>query len=184
VLGEPALRARQAGVQSMIEVSGPMPVDQIQPHVQLAKRMTHNAPLYLLGPLVTDVAAGYDHITGAIGGALAASAGADFLCYVTPAEHLHLPQKEDVYQGVIASRIAGHAADIVKRVPGAKQWDDTFSEFRKNLNWEKQQQHALDPLRFKTEREKLPPRESDVCTMCGQFCAMREEEARATHETN
>src|SRR3989339_1566035 len=112
LLGELALRARRANVQVMIEGPGHMPLDEIQPHVVLAKRLGHNAPLYLLGPLVTDVAAGYDHITGAIGGAIAASAGADFLCYVTPAEHLSLPSVDDVYQGVIASRIAGHAADI------------------------------------------------------------------------
>ncbi|MFH1367912.1 MAG: phosphomethylpyrimidine synthase ThiC [Elusimicrobiota bacterium] len=174
VLGELVLRARKAGVQAMVEGPGHMPLDQIQPHLNLAKRLIHGAPFYLLGPLVTDVAAGYDHITSAIGGAIAASAGADFLCYVTPAEHLRLPDKDDVYLGVISSRIAGHAADVVKNVPGAKEWDKEFSKCRKALDWASQQKLALDPEKFKAERDKLPPKEPDVCTMCGKFCAMKD----------
>jgi phosphomethylpyrimidine synthase len=174
VLGELVLRARDAGVQTMVEGPGHMPLDQIQGHVQLAKRLIHDAPLYLLGPLVTDIAAGYDHITGAIGGAIAASYGADFLCYVTPAEHLRLPNEDDVYQGVIASRIAGHAADIVKGLPGAAERDRQMSHWRKSLNWEKQAEHALDKEKFVAERKKLMPKEAAVCTMCGQFCAMRD----------
>jgi phosphomethylpyrimidine synthase len=174
VLGELVLRARKAGVQVMVEGPGHMPLDQIQPHLNLAKRLIHDAPFYLLGPLVTDVAAGYDHITSAIGGAIAASAGADFLCYVTPAEHLRLPDKDDVYTGVIASRIAGHAADIVKGVSGAREWDLEFSKSRKALDWQSQQKNALDPVKFKAERDKLPPQDSKVCTMCGKFCAMKD----------
>ena len=174
VLGELVLRARKAGVQTMVEGPGHMPLDQIQPHLNLAKRLIHDAPYYLLGPLVTDVAAGYDHITSAIGGAIAASYGADFICYVTPAEHLRLPDKDDVYQGVMAARIAGHAGDIVKNVPGAREWDREFSKCRKALDWEKQQKMAMDPEKFRIERAKLPPQESDVCTMCGKYCAMRD----------
>lgn len=175
VLGELVLRCRKAGVQAIVEGPGHMPLDQIAGHVQLAKRLTHDAPLYLLGPLVTDIAAGYDHISGAIGGAIAASAGVDFLCYVTPAEHLRLPDNDDVYQGVIASRIAGHAADLVKDVPGARQRDAELSKFRKERNWPGQQKLALDPVKFGKERAKLPPQQEDVCTMCGQFCAMKDE---------
>lgn len=175
VLGELVLRARKAGVQTIIEGPGHMPLDQIAGHVQLAKRLGHGAPLYLLGPLVTDVAAGYDHITSAIGGAIAASAGVDFLCYVTPAEHLRLPDAKDVYEGVIASRIAGHAADLVKGVAGAREWDNELSKYRKERNWTAQEKLALDPEKFRCERKKLPPREEDVCTMCGQFCAMKDD---------
>lgn len=175
VLGDLVLRARKAGVQVIIEGPGHMPLDQIQGHVQIAKRLGHDAPLYLLGPLVTDVAAGYDHITSAIGGAIAASAGVDFLCYVTPAEHLRLPDEKDVYEGIMASRIAAHAADIVKGVAGAKEWDNEMSKWRKERNWKKQQELSLDPEKFKAERSKLLPKEEDVCTMCGQFCAMKED---------
>lgn len=174
-LGELVLRARKAGVQTIIEGPGHMPLDEIQGHVQLAKKLGHGAPLYLLGPLVTDIAAGYDHITSAIGGAIAASAGVDFLCYVTAAEHLRLPDAKDVYEGVIASRIAAHAADIVKNVPGARERDREMSKWRKERNWDKQGELALDPDKFSAERNKLPPRDEDVCTMCGEFCAMREE---------
>jgi phosphomethylpyrimidine synthase len=176
LLGELVERARAANVQAIIEGPGHMTLDLIQGHVQLAKRLGHGAPLYLLGPLVTDVAAGYDHITSAIGGAIAASAGVDFLCYVTPAEHLRLPDADDVYQGVIASRIAGHAADLVKNVPGARAWDDEFSKYRKALDWQKQQEMALDPVKFKAERARLTPQIANVCTMCGEFCAMRDDE--------
>jgi phosphomethylpyrimidine synthase len=175
VLGELVLRARKAGVQTIIEGPGHMPLDEIQGHVQLAKKLGHGAPLYLLGPLVTDIAAGYDHITSAIGGAIAASAGVDFLCYVTAAEHLRLPDARDVYEGIIASRIAAHAADIVKNVPGAKERDIEMSKWRKERNWLKQEELALDPVKFAAERKKLPPKDEDVCTMCGQFCAMKED---------
>jgi phosphomethylpyrimidine synthase len=174
VLGELVLRARAAGVQTMVEGPGHVPLNQVQANVVLAKRLVHDAPLYLLGPLVTDVAAGYDHITGAIGGAIAAAAGADFLCYVTPAEHLRLPGPDDVYTGVIASRIAGHAADIVKNVPGARAWDDAMSRNRKALDWEHQEKCALDPRRFAAERKKMVSRVAGVCTMCGEFCAMKD----------
>ena len=175
VLGELVLRARKAGVQVIIEGPGHMPLDEIAGHVQLAKKLGHGAPLYLLGPLVTDIAAGYDHITSAIGGAIAASAGVDFLCYVTPAEHLRLPDAKDVYDGIIASRIAAHAADIVKNVTGARERDFAMSKWRKERNWKKQEELSLDPVRFAEERKKLPPREEDVCTMCGKFCAMKDE---------
>jgi len=175
VLGDLVLRARKAGVQVMIEGPGHMPLDEIAGHVQLAKKLGHGAPLYLLGPLVTDIAAGYDHITSAIGGAIAAAAGVDFLCYVTPAEHLRLPDAKDVYEGVIASRIAAHAADIVKNVPGARERDMEMSKWRKERNWDKQQEFSLDPEKFAAERKKMPPAEEDVCAMCGKFCAMKDE---------
>ncbi|MDR1417918.1 MAG: phosphomethylpyrimidine synthase ThiC [Endomicrobium sp.] len=174
VLGELVLRARQAGVQSMIEGPGHIPLNQVEANVTLAKRMGHNAPLYFLGPLVTDIAPGYDHITSAIGGALAASYGVDFICYVTPAEHLRLPNIEDVHEGVISARIAGHAADIVKGVKGAKERDDEMSKWRKARNWEKQKEFCLDPEKFTKEREKLLPIREDVCTMCGEFCSMKD----------
>jgi phosphomethylpyrimidine synthase len=174
VLGELVLRSRKADVQVMVEGPGHMPLDQIQPHVIIAKRLIHNAPYYVLGPLVTDVAAGYDHITSAIGGAIAASAGADFLCYVTPAEHIRLPGIEDVKNGVVASRIAAHAADIAKKVPGAREWDDAFSRNRKALDWNKQQEMALDSEHFASERKLMKPQDEHVCTMCGKYCAMKD----------
>ncbi|MCL2484883.1 MAG: phosphomethylpyrimidine synthase ThiC [Endomicrobia bacterium] len=175
VLGELVLRARKAGVQTMIEGPGHVPLNQIEANVRLAKRLGHDAPLYFLGPLVTDIAPGYDHITSAIGGALAASYGVDFICYVTPAEHIRLPDVADVREGVIASRIAGHAADIVKGVKGAKEQDDEMSKWRKARNWEKQKEFCIDPEKLASERAKLPPQHEDVCTMCGEFCAMRDE---------
>ena len=175
VLGELVIRARQARVQSMIEGPGHIPLNQIEANVTLAKRMGHNAPLYFLGPLVTDIAPGYDHITSAIGGALAASYGVDFICYVTPAEHLRLPDVCDVHEGVISAKIAGHAADIVKGVKGAKERDEEMSKWRKARNWDKQKEFCLDPEKFAKERAKLLPRQEDVCTMCGEFCSMRDE---------
>jgi phosphomethylpyrimidine synthase len=175
VLGELVLRARKAGVQTMIEGPGHVPLNQVEANVALAKRLGHGAPLYFLGPLVTDIAPGYDHITAAIGGALAASYGVDFICYVTAAEHLRLPDLRDVHEGVIAARIAGHAADIVKGVKGAKEHDDEMSKWRKARNWEKQKELSIDPVKFARERAKLPPSQEDVCTMCGEFCAMRDE---------
>jgi len=175
VLGELVLRARKEGVQTMIEGPGHVPLNQIEANVMLAKRLAHNAPLYFLGPLVTDIAPGYDHITSAIGGAMAASYGVDFICYVTPAEHLRLPDKQDVHDGVIAARIAGHAADIVKNVKGAKEQDFEMSKYRKDRNWDKQKELSIDPEKFEKERAKLLPKQQDVCTMCGEFCSMKEE---------
>ncbi|MFA6914454.1 MAG: phosphomethylpyrimidine synthase ThiC [Endomicrobiia bacterium] len=175
VLGELVSRARAVGVQTMIEGPGHMPLDQIQANVLLAKRLGHNAPLYFLGPLVTDIAPGYDHITSAIGGAMAASYGVDFICYVTPAEHLRSTSAQDVHDGVIAARIAAHSADIVKNVKGARQQDFEISKWRKERNWDKQKEFSIDPVKFEKERAKLLPKQSDVCTMCGEFCSMKEE---------
>lgn len=174
VLGELVLRARKAGVQSMIEGPGHVPLNQVEANVMIAKRMGHDAPLYFLGPLVTDIAPGYDHITSAIGGALAASYGVDFICYVTPAEHLRLPNIEDVHEGVIAAKIAGHAADIVKGVKGAKERDDQMSKWRKARDWDKQREICIDPEKFSKERAKLLPKQKDVCTMCGELCSMKD----------
>ncbi len=171
VIGELVQRARQAGVQAMVEGPGHLPLNQIEANVQLEKAVCNGAPFYVLGPLVTDVAAGYDHIAGAIGGAIAAAAGADFLCYVTPAEHLSLPDPEDVRQGVIASRIAAHAGDIVKGVKGAEEWDRRMSVARKNLKWEEQANLALDPERSRRAHRKHASA-GVACSMCGEFCAM------------
>ncbi len=173
-LGALTQRARTAGVQVMIEGPGHMPMDQIQANMLLEKKLCQGAPFYVLGPLVTDVAAGYDHIACAIGGAIAAAAGADFLCYVTPSEHLRLPDAQDVHDGVIASRIAAHAADLVKGVPGAKEWDLAMAKARKALDWDQQIALALDPQKAAALRASSKPQCEDVCTMCGEFCAMRE----------
>ncbi len=170
-LGELVHRAQQAGVQVMVEGPGHIPLNQIETNVHLQKTICKGAPFYVLGPLVTDIAAGYDHITGAIGGAVAAAAGADFLCYVTPSEHLSLPDPEDVKQGVIASRIAAHAADIVKGVRGAEQWDRKMSEARKKLDWEEQARLSLNPERSRQVHAKHASVGS-ACSMCGEFCAM------------
>ena len=170
-IGELVNRARQAGVQAMVEGPGHLPLNQIEANVQLEKAICQGAPFYVLGPLVTDVAAGYDHITGAIGGAIAAAAGADFLCYVTPAEHLSLPDPEDVRQGVIASRIAAHAADIVKGVKGASDWDRRMAVARKKLDWEEQARLSLDPERSRLVHGKHAS-SGGACSMCGKFCAM------------
>jgi len=171
VIGELIQRARQAGVQAMVEGPGHLPLNQIETNVRLEKTICKGAPFYVLGPLVTDVAAGYDHITGAIGGALAAAAGTDFLCYVTPAEHLSLPDPEDVRQGVIASRIAAHAGDIIKGVKGAEQWDRNMSLARKKLDWEEQARLSLDPERSRQLHSKHTS-VGTACSMCGEFCAM------------
>jgi phosphomethylpyrimidine synthase len=170
-LGELVERARQAGVQVMVEGPGHLPLNQIEANVQLEKTICKGAPFYVLGPLVTDIAAGYDHIAGAIGGAIAAAAGADFLCYVTPAEHLSLPDPEDVKQGVIASRIAAHAADIVKGVKGAQDWDMKISRARKRFDWEEQARISLDPERSRLVHSKHASAGA-ACSMCGKFCAM------------
>jgi len=174
VLGELARMARESNVQVMIEGPGHVPLNQIEANVLLEKSLCRGAPFFLLGPLVTDVAPGYDHIVCAIGGALAAASGADFLCYVTPAEHLHLPDVDDVIEGVIAARIAGHAADVAKGVKGALNWDIQISRARKSLNWKRQESLSINPKKFRDERKKSKPKNARVCTMCGEFCAMRQ----------
>lgn len=173
ILGELTERAWEKGVQVMVEGPGHVPLDQIATNMVLQKRMCKGAPFYVLGPLVTDVAPGYDHITSAIGGAIAAWNGADFLCYVTPAEHLGLPTEQDVHDGVIASRIAGHAADIVKGIPGARDWDDKMAKARKALDWESQLNLAIDPVKARAVRKEKNPEGMKECTMCGEFCAMK-----------
>ena len=173
VLGELVDRAWQRGIQVIVEGPGHMPYDQIAANVKLQKQLCQGAPFYVLGPLVPDVAPGYDHITAAIGGTLAATAGADFLCYVTPAEHLGLPTIDDVKEGVIASRIAGHAADIVKGVNGAKHWDLEMSKARKALDWEKQIELAIDPEKAKKYRKARNADNTEACSMCGDYCAMK-----------
>ena len=155
----------------MVEGPGHMPLNQIEANVQIQKRVCKGAPFYVLGPLVTDVAAGYDHITSAIGGAIAAAAGVDYLCYVTPAEHLALPNPEEVREGVIASRIAAHAGDIIKGVNGSWEWDREMSTARKNLDWETQLKLALDPQKA-TEIRARQSTASAGCSMCGNYCAM------------
>jgi phosphomethylpyrimidine synthase len=170
-LGELVQRAREAGVQVMVEGPGHIPLDQIELNVRLEKSICKGAPFYVLGPLVTDIAAGYDHITGAIGGAIAAMAGADFLCYVTPSEHLAIPDADDVREGVIASRIAAHAADIVKGIPGAAERDRRMSLARKNLDWQAQAGLSLDPDKFgRIHAERATA--GSACSMCGKYCAM------------
>ncbi len=173
VLAELLERAKEEGVQAMIEGPGHLPLQEIEANVLLEKKLCKGAPFYVLGPLVTDVALGYDHIAGAIGGALAASYGADFLCYVTPAEHLRLPTPEDVREGVIASRIAAHAADIAKGIRGAQGWDDELSYHRKKRNWGREISLSIDPKRARELWEKSKPHLPDVCTMCGEFCALK-----------
>lgn len=173
ILGELTQRAQAAGVQVMIEGPGHVPLNQIQTNIQLQKRLCHGAPFYVLGPLVTDIAPGYDHITCAIGGAIAAAAGADFLCYVTPSEHLRLPDVQDVRDGVIASRIAAHAADIAKGVKGAMDKDIAMAKCRKKLDWEGQFALALDPDKAREFRENSPVSDHGACTMCGEFCAYK-----------
>jgi phosphomethylpyrimidine synthase len=156
----------------MVEGPGHVPLDQIAMNMKLQKRICKGAPFYVLGPLVTDIAPGYDHIVSAIGGAIASSSGADFLCYVTPAEHLGLPTIEDVKDGLIASKIAAHAADIVKGVKGAAEQDCKLSQARKKLDWEEQKLNVLDPYKFEEIRKQRKSK-SEACSMCGDFCAMR-----------
>ena len=172
ILGELVDRCRERGVQVMVEGPGHVPLDQIVTNVKLEKRLAHGAPFYVLGPLVTDVAPGYDHIVGAIGGAIAASAGADYLCYVSPAERLGLPGPDEVRQGVIASLIAAHAADIMKFPGRALQWDDKMSQARRSLDWKAQRELAIDPDRFDEIRNKYKS-SSDACSMCGDLCALK-----------
>lgn len=170
-LGELVRRARSAGAQAMVEGPGHVPLDQVAANIMMEKTLCDSAPFYVLGPLVTDIGAGYDHITGAIGGAIAASAGADFLCYVTPSEHLSLPGVQDVKEGVIASRIAAHAADIVKGVKGASEWDLRMSLARKQLDWDSQIKLSLDPEKARSVHNRHHTGNS-ACSMCGPFCAM------------
>ncbi len=171
VIGELVKRARDAGVQVFVEGPGHLPLDQVEYNVKLEKSICRGAPFYVLGPLVTDIGAGYDHIVAAIGGALAAAAGVDFLCYVTPAEHLSLPDAGDVKQGVIASRIAAHAGDIVKGVKGAREKDDRMSRARKALDWKTQAEMSFDPELSRQIHNKIPS-SSESCSMCGKYCAM------------
>jgi phosphomethylpyrimidine synthase len=173
ILGELAERAWARNVQVMIEGPGHVPIHQIATNIQLQKQLCHGAPFYVLGPLVTDIAPGYDHITSAIGGALAAAAGADFLCYVTPSEHLRLPTIEDVKSGVIASKIAAHAADIAKGVKGALEQDIQMAGARKSMDWERQIKLSVDPGLAEQLRASSKPADRDVCTMCGDFCAIK-----------
>jgi len=173
VIGELAQRAQKAGVQVMIEGPGHVPLDQVAMNVALEKRLCHGAPFYVLGPLVTDIAPGYDHITSAIGGAVAASAGADYLCYVTPSEHLRLPTPDDVWEGVMASRIAAHAADLTKGIPSAIQWDKRMADCRRDLDWRGQIRESIDPKRAQELRDSCPPNDDDVCSMCADFCAIK-----------
>jgi len=173
LLGELTQRAQAAGVQVMIEGPGHVPLNQIQANILLQKRLCHGAPFYVLGPLVTDIAPGYDHITCAIGGAIAAAAGADFLCYVTPSEHLKLPSVQDVRDGVIASRIAAHAGDIAKGVKGAMAKDIAMAKCRKKLDWEGQFALALDPDKARQLRAESGVADHGACTMCGEFCAYK-----------
>jgi phosphomethylpyrimidine synthase len=172
VMGELTDRARKAGVQVMIEGPGHVPLDQIEANVKLEKRVCGGAPFYVLGPLTCDVAPGYDHITGAIGGAIAAANGTDFLCYVTPAEHLRLPDNDDVRDGVIATRIAAHSGDLVKGVRGAKVWNDQMSRYRKALNWEGMYAMAMDPDKARRYKEESEASGSNVCSMCGSLCSI------------
>ena len=172
-LGELTKRAWEKDVQVMVEGPGHVPYNQIAANMQLQKRLCHGAPFYVLGPLVTDIAPGYDHITSAIGGTLAAVSGADFLCYVTPAEHLGLPDIDDVREGVIATRIAAHAADIAKGLPQAIAWDREMAVARKNLDWPEQIRLALDPVKAQAYRDKKNKAEDEACSMCGDYCAVK-----------
>ncbi|QIB25944.1 phosphomethylpyrimidine synthase ThiC [Caloranaerobacter azorensis] len=173
VLGELTKRAWERNVQVMIEGPGHMPLNEIAANMILEKKLCHGAPFYVLGPIVTDIAPGYDHITSAIGGAIAAANGADFLCYVTPAEHLRLPTLEDMKEGIIATKIAAHAADIAKNIKGARKWDYEMSKARQNLDWEKMFELAIDPEKAKRYRRESMPEHEDSCTMCGKMCSMR-----------
>lgn len=173
ILGELASRAKRKNVQVMIEGPGHVPLNEIKKNVILEKKICHQAPFYVLGPLVTDVAAGYDHINSAIGGALAASFGADFLCYVTPSEHLRHPSVEDVKEGVIASKIAAQAADIVKGIKSAREHDKQMSVARKKRDWKRQIELSIDPEKARYYRTTSKPYLSDVCTMCGKYCSIK-----------
>lgn len=172
-LGSLAKRAWEKDVQVMIEGPGHMAMNEIAANMTLQKRICHNAPFYVLGPLVTDIAPGYDHITSAIGGAIAAANGADFLCYVTPAEHLRLPDVSDVKEGIVASKIAAHAADIAKGIPHARDIDNKMSDARRRVDWEEMFSYAIDEEKARRYFDSLPPSDRHTCSMCGKMCAMR-----------
>jgi phosphomethylpyrimidine synthase len=181
VIGDLTLRAWEENVQIIIEGPGHIPLDQIEKNVKLEKKICHGAPFYVLGPLVTDIAPGYDHITSAIGGCLAAYYGADFLCYVTPAEHLGLPNVEEVKEGVITSRIAAHSADVARGLNGAITWDNNMSKARSNLDWRKMIELSINPNLAKEIRERCTDADEQVCSMCGKFCSVKMSK-RAIHE--
>jgi phosphomethylpyrimidine synthase len=181
VLGELTLRAWEKGVQVIIEEPGHMPLDTIEANIRLQKKLCYEAPYYVLGPLVVDIAPGYDHIVSAIGGAIASMYGADFLCYVTPAEHLSLPDVDDVREGVIAAKIAAHAGDMIK-LPKTREWDNKMSKYRKELNWEEQFRLAIDEEKARKKRNSLPPSELDFCSMCGNFCAVKRDSSSLKKE--
>lgn len=172
-LGDLTKRAWEKDVQVMVEGPGHMAMNEIAANMTLEKRLCHGAPFYVLGPLVTDIAPGYDHITSAIGGAIAAANGADFLCYVTPAEHLRLPDVNDVKEGIVASKIAAHAADIAKGVPGAREIDNKMSDARRRVEWDEMFEYAIDKEKAKAYFESTPPKDRHTCSMCGKMCAMR-----------
>ncbi|MCL4475207.1 MAG: phosphomethylpyrimidine synthase ThiC [Nitrospirae bacterium] len=172
-LGELRDRALAEGVQAIIEGPGHVPLNQVELNIKMQKEICKGAPFYVLGPLVTDIGMGYDHISAAIGGAIAGAAGADFLCYVTPAEHIRLPNIDDVREGVIASKLAAHAADIAKGIPGAMEKDRKMAQCRKNLDWEGQMSLSFDPARVREWRGQVPPSVTEVCSMCGEFCAIK-----------
>lgn len=172
-LGILTKRAWEKNVQVMVEGPGHMALDEIAANMALEKRLCHNAPFYVLGPIVTDIAPGYDHITSAIGGAVAAANGADFLCYVTPAEHLRLPDLDDVKEGIVAAKIAAHAGDIAKGIPGARDVDNQMSQARRRMDWEQMFNLAIDPVKPRRYFESTPPEDKHTCTMCGKMCAMR-----------
>jgi len=181
VIGDLTLRAWEENVQIIIEGPGHIPLDQIEKNVKLEKKICHGAPFYVLGPLVTDIAPGYDHITSAIGGCLAAYYGADFLCYVTPAEHLGLPNVEEVKEGVITSRIAAHSADVARGLNGAITWDNNMSKARSRLDWRKMIKLSINPNLAKEIRERCTDADEQVCSMCGKFCSVKMSK-RAIHE--
>jgi phosphomethylpyrimidine synthase len=172
-IGELRDRALESGVQTIIEGPGHVPLNQVELNIKIQKEICKGAPFYVLGPLVTDIAMGYDHIAAAIGGAIAGAAGADFLCYVTPSEHIRLPNVDDVKEGLIALKIAAHAADIAKGIPGAIERDRKMAECRKNLDWNGQIALSFDPERVRKWRSEVPPTEQEVCSMCGEFCAIK-----------
>ena len=172
-LGELTKRAWAHNVQVMVEGPGHVPLNQVAANMEIQKSICMGAPFYVLGPLVTDIAPGYDHITSAIGGAIAAASGADFLCYVTPAEHLRLPDLQDVRDGIVASKIAAHAADLANGIPGAREWDNAMSRARCAIDWEGMFEQAIDPEKARNYFESRPPKDRHTCTMCGKMCAMR-----------
>ena len=173
VLGELTKLAWEKNVQVIIEGPGHMPIDQISANMKIQQTICHGAPFYVLGPIVTDIAPGYDHITSAIGGAIAAASGASFLCYVTPAEHLRLPTLEDMHEGIIAAKIAAHAADIAKGIPGSRNWDDQMSAARKTLDWDTMFSLAIDSEKAQRYRQESTPTDDNTCTMCGNLCAVK-----------